>query len=60
MRVRPVTVRKEGRETLRVRVRPVTVRKGEVTAGTVCKGEVRAGTVRRGSRRTPGVYGRAL
>ena len=36
------------------------VRKGEVTAEMVYKGGVRAGTVRRGSRRTPGVYGRAL
>ena len=43
-----------------MRIRPIIVRKGEVTAEIVCKGGVRARTVRRGSRRTPGVYRRAL
>jgi hypothetical protein len=51
VRVRPVTVCKEGRGTLRVRVRPVTVRKeGRGRPIIVRKGEITAGTVYKGSR----------
>ena len=59
MRVRPVTVRKEGRETLRMRVRPMTACKEgrktlrvRVRPVTVRKGEVTAGIVYKGSRRS--------
>jgi len=59
VRVRPTTVYKEGRGTLRVRGRPVTVRKEErgtlqarVRPMTVRKGKVTAGKVYKGSRWT--------